>query len=223
MTLPEAPPHPQEPPAHQHEHSAFRLTSGRLEAFSDGVFAIAVTLLILNVQVPPSTPPGGLPTALLKLWPSYATYAASFLTIGIMWLNHHGLFSRLARIDRALAMLNLVLLLVIAFVPFPTAVLGEHILKPADAHSAAVFYSISMLLVAFGFSGVFMYVARHPELRAHGYANADFMAAGPWFLLGTAAYASCIPLAFYSPPLVVLVVAAVAVYYVFDRLPGPTH
>ena len=203
--------------------SAFHLTSGRLEAFSDGVFAIAVTLLILNVQVPATTAPGALPAALFRLWPSYATYAASFLTIGIMWLNHHGLFSRLARVDRALAMLNLVLLMVVAFVPFPTAVLGEHILVPADAAPAAVFYSITMLLVAFGFTGVFVYVARHTELRAHGYAAADFMSAGPWFLLGTAAYAACIPLSFYSPPLVVLVVAAVAVYYVFDRLPGPSH
>jgi len=202
---------------------AFRLTSGRVEAFSDGVFAIAVTLLILNVQLPSSTAPGALPAALLHLWPSYATYAASFLTIGIMWLNHHGLFSRLARVDRWLAMLNLVLLMVIAFVPFPTAVLGSHIQAPADATAAGVFYSITMLLVAFGFSGVFVYVARHPELRAHGYATADFMSAGPWFLVGTLAYAACIPLAYLSPPLVVLVVAAVAIYYVFDRLPGPAQ
>jgi uncharacterized membrane protein len=216
MTLSEAPPQ-------RHASSVFRLTSGRLEAFSDGVFAIAVTLLILNVQLPPSTAPGGLPAALVRLWPSYATYAASFLTIGIMWLNHHGLFSRLARIDRPLAMLNLVLLMVIAFVPFPTAVLGEHILVPSDASAAAVFYSIAMLVVAFGFTGVFLYVARHAELRAHGYAEADFMSAGPWFLLGSLAYAACIPLAFFSPPMVVLVVAAVAVYYVFDRLPGPSH
>jgi uncharacterized membrane protein len=210
------------PEAHR-EAAPFRLTSGRLEAFSDGVFAIAVTLLILNVQVPPSTAPGALPAALLKLWPSYATYAASFLTIGIMWLNHHALFSRLARVDRALAMLNLVLLMIVAFIPFPTAVLGEHIQVPADAAAAAVFYSISMLLVAFGFSAVFLYVARHTELRAHAYASADFMSAGPWFLLGTAAYAACIPLSFENPTLVVLVVAAVAVYYVFDRLPGPVH
>jgi uncharacterized membrane protein len=217
---------PPEPPREREPASkpaAFRLTGGRLEAFSDGVFAIAVTLLILNVQLPPSTPAGGLPTALLRLWPSYATYAASFLTIGIMWLNHHGLFGRLARVDRPLAMLNLVLLMVIAFVPFPTAVFGQHIEVPADAASAAVFYSITMLLVAFAFSGVFTYVAMHPELRAHGYQGADFMSAGPWFLVGTAAYALCIPLAFYSPPLVALVVAAAAVYYVFDRLPGPTR
>src|SRR5919204_745073 len=157
MTLSEAPPQ-------RHASSVFRLTSGRLEAFSDGVFAIAVTLLILNVQLPPSTAPGGLPAALVRLWPSYATYAASFLTIGIMWLNHHGLFSRLARVDRPLAMLNLVLLLLIAFVPFPTAVAGEHVLGARDATAASVFYALTMLLVSFGFSGVFIYIARHPEL-----------------------------------------------------------
>jgi uncharacterized membrane protein len=209
-----------EAPEHR-EAPAYRLTSGRLEAFSDGVFAIAVTLLILNVQLPPSTAPGALPAALVRLWPSYATYAASFLTIGIMWLNHHALFSRLAHVNRALAMLNLVLLMLIAFVPFPTLVLGDHILVPADATSAAIFYSLTMVLVGFGFGGVFTYVAHHTELRAHGYTRANFMSAGPWFLLGTAGYLACIPLSFFSPALVVLVVAAVAVYYVFDRLPGP--
>ncbi|HEV3096342.1 MAG TPA: TMEM175 family protein, partial [Candidatus Dormibacteraeota bacterium] len=93
------------------------MSKGRVEAFSDGVFAVAITLLIFNIQID-KTAPGGLLHALLGAWPKYAAYVASFLTIGVMWLNHHGMFSRLVRIDRALSFLNLLLLMVIVFLPF---------------------------------------------------------------------------------------------------------
>ena len=86
------------------ERRVFGLTIGRLEAFSDGVFAIAATLLVVTIQVPHPAP-GQLLSALIGLWPAYATYAASFLTIGIMWLNHHGLCSRLQAVDRPLAVI----------------------------------------------------------------------------------------------------------------------
>src|SRR5260370_461157 len=75
------------------------MSKGRLEAFSDGVFAVAATLLIFNIQID-KTAPGGLLSALLAAWPKYAAYVASFLTIGVMWLNHHGMFARIARLDR---------------------------------------------------------------------------------------------------------------------------
>jgi uncharacterized membrane protein len=192
-----------------------------VEAFSDGVFAIAATLLILNVQLPNGNPAGRLPAALLQLWPHYATYCASFLTIGIMWINHHALFTRITRVDRPLVLFNLGLLMVIAFVPFPTAVLGDHISIPQDASAATLFYVLCAVLTALAFTGVYLWVATHPELRARPFRDADFMKAGPWFMLGIGAYTVCLPLSFVSPPLVVLVVAGTAIYYVFDRLPKP--
>jgi len=103
------------------------MSKGRVEAFSDGVFAVAATLLIFNIQLD-KTAPGGLLAALLAAWPKYAAYVASFLTIGVMWINHHSLFERITRINRALMFLNLLLLMAIVFLPFPTAVLGSNIL-----------------------------------------------------------------------------------------------
>ncbi len=101
----------------------------RLEAFSDGVFAIAITLLILEIKVPagPETQDHGLWRALLERWPSYVGYVISFATIGIMWVNHHALFKYIRRVDRALLLANLLLLMTISFLPYPTAVLAEHL------------------------------------------------------------------------------------------------
>src|SRR5258707_10148411 len=82
-----------------------------IEAFSDGVFAIAITLLILEIQVPPQTPHGSLRTALVNLWPSYLAFLASFMTIGVMWLNHHRLFTLINKKDDGLIAFNLLLLL----------------------------------------------------------------------------------------------------------------
>jgi uncharacterized membrane protein len=196
------------------------LTSSRVDAFSDGVFAIAVTLLILNVQLP-KPEAGGLGRELLRLWPEYATYAASFLTIGIMWLNHHALFSRVERVDRPLVMLNLLLLMVVAFIPFPTQVLGTH-LGGSEASTAALFYSLSSVGTAVGFSAVYLYVARHPSLLDPRFRHADFMKAMPWFSIGFAVYLAGIAVSFINPPLVVAMMAVTAVYYAWDRLPGPS-
>src|SRR5579883_2275203 len=115
------------------------MTTGRLEAFSDGVFAVAITLLIFNVQVP-HVEDAAVGRALLAQWPAYASYVVSFLTIGIIWVNHHGLFTRVQRIDRVLLFLNLALLMVVAFLPFPTALLGEYILGQQASRIAALVY-----------------------------------------------------------------------------------
>ena len=97
----------------------------RLEALSDGVFAIAMTLLVIEIGVPHVDAGQGLGDALLDMWPSYFGYAVGFMTIGVMWANHHQMFKDIERADHMVTVLNLVLLLGIAFVPFPTAVLAE--------------------------------------------------------------------------------------------------
>jgi uncharacterized membrane protein len=96
------------------------LSTSRTEAFSDGVFAIAATLLVLELKVP-HVEPGGLWDALLEQWPSYATYVVSFLIIGIIWVNHHAVMERIRRVNRRLLFMNLVFLMVVAVIPFPTA------------------------------------------------------------------------------------------------------
>ena len=142
------------------------MTRGRLEAFADGVFAIAATLLIIDVGLP-SDLSGSLRSELLHLWPQYFGYVVSFVTIGIMWVNHHRLMRQLERVDEPFVFLNLGLLLCIAFVPFPTRVLAEFV-RTDNGNAAAVLYGVTMTIVAVFFGAVWLYAAYggrllHPE------------------------------------------------------------
>src|SRR5919204_3739632 len=134
--------------------------SGRVEAFSDGVFAIAITLLILEIKVPKTAEGDGLWQALGAQWPSYAAYVVSFLVIGIMWINHHQLFSYVAHVDRTLMFLNLLVLMVVAAVPWPTAVLAEYLREEDASHVAAAVYSLVMVVMAFTFQGLWWHLPR---------------------------------------------------------------
>ena len=198
------------------------MSKGRVEAFSDGVFAVAATVLIFNITID-KTAPGGLLAALLAAWPKYAAYVASFLTIGVMWLNHHGLFERLARMDRALTFINLLLLMAIVFIPFSTAELGSNILVPRDANTAASLYAINASLIAVLFGAVWTYALTHPNLLATEVERRAALRAWPRFSVGSVVYLACIPLGQLSPIAVVIVCGALAVYYVFERLPDITH
>jgi uncharacterized membrane protein len=130
--------------------------TARVEAFSDGVFGIAMTLLILEIRVPHAEPGAtqgnlSLLQSLLALWPSYLAFLLSFGTILIMWINHHGLLRHAHRADHRLLFANGFLLLVVTFVPFPTAVLAAYLNKPA-ASAAAMFYCGTFVLVAAAYS-----------------------------------------------------------------------
>ncbi|HEV7839709.1 MAG TPA: TMEM175 family protein [Gemmatimonadaceae bacterium] len=135
--------------------------TARIEAFSDGVFAIAITLLILEIQVPPQTPHGSLRAALANLWPSYLAFLASFMTIGVMWLNHHRLFTLINKKDDGLIAFNLLLLLGVTWLPFPTALLAEHLLGAhADQQVAGVVYAGSFFALAIVFNVMWRYAVR---------------------------------------------------------------
>jgi uncharacterized membrane protein len=136
-----------------------QLRTTRVEAFSDGVFAIAITLLILEVR----TPEGPLGDALLHLWPSYLAYVTSFLTIGIIWLNHHSIFDKVAAADRTLLLINTLFLMVVAFIPFPTRVVAEH-LRGADERAATLLYGLTFVLLAVMFDLLWLYVSRGRRL-----------------------------------------------------------
>ena len=131
----------------------------RLEAFSDGVFAIAITLLIIEVHLAPGG--GPLSRRLLQAWPDYVAYVVSFVTIGVMWANHHSIFHMIARCSHAIIVTNVLLLLFISFVPFPASVLGETLGGPAaEARVAAVFYNGTFVVIA-----IFFNVLWHTALR----------------------------------------------------------
>jgi len=131
--------------------------TSRVEAFSDGVFAIAITLLILEIKVPPAGS-GALPRDLLRQWPSYFSFLISFAFIGIMWINHHRLFTHIARCDDALLILNLLLLLGVVVVPFPTAVLATH-LGQSDQLTALILYNSTYLFIAVFFNLLWRYAS----------------------------------------------------------------
>jgi uncharacterized membrane protein len=184
----------------------------RTEAFSDGVFAIAITLLILEVRVPDSMS-GELARDLANQWPSYAAYLVSFVVIGIIWVNHHDIFERITTVDRPLLFLNLLLLLTVAFLPFSTALLGRYIRQGDNAHIAAAVYGANMMLIGLAFIVIWTYLARvpsllEPEMGAQGALRARRAAA-----IGPVVYGLSIPLAFVSPVACLVLYAAIALYF----------
>jgi uncharacterized membrane protein len=195
------------------------VTTNRLEAFSDGVLAVAITLLIFNVQLP-HVADGEVGAALLALWPAYASYVVSFFTIGIIWVNHHALFDLIERVDRPLLFINLFLLMVVAFLPFPTSVLSEYIRGPNGSRIAAIVYCSTMLLMGIGFGALWVYATRRPHLLVSHLDPEFARAAVPGFTIGSAGYIVAIVVATFSAPLSLAICAAVAVYYIFNRLPG---
>jgi uncharacterized membrane protein len=197
----------------------------RLEAFSDGVFAIAITILVLDLRVPPPALAHGgrLGHLLLGLWPNYASYVVSFLVIGIIWVNHHGLFHHVGRVDRPLLFLNLLLLLFVVAIPFPTAVLAEYVNEGGpNSHAAAAAYSLTMLGMALSFGAVWIWAVRARGLLAERVDPAAARATVARFTAGNLAYLALVGLAFVSAPLTLVGHFLLAVYYVFNRLPDPS-
>jgi uncharacterized membrane protein len=163
------------------------MSTSRLEAFSDGVFAIAATLLVLELRVPP-VGSGALFAQLVAQWPAYAGYVVSFLTIGIIWVNHHAMFALVRRVDRPLMFLNLLLLLVIALIPFPTAVAGQWITDSEDAPVAAALLGVVFLTMGLSFGAIWLYAVNHHELALEGIQPALARSAIPRFLIGNLVY-----------------------------------
>jgi len=197
------------------------IAPNRLEAFSDGVFAIAATLLIIEIKVPLVEANNSLGRALVDLWPSYVAYALGFATIGVMWINHHLLIGLMQRIDRRLLYLNLALLGVVAFIPFPTAVLAEYLTEDSadNLKAAAIFYGFVMVLLSVMFTSLWSHLRRTPDLSKDGQAsNAIATRALKFSGIGLALYLLAIGVAFVSPPLAVGMFGALVILFAAGRL-----
>ena len=147
---------------------ALPLSLARMEALSDGIFAVAMTLLVLDLHVPDLSgggSPGGLAAALGAQWPAYLAYISSFLTAGIIWANHHAMLRTFRALDKVLLFLNVLLLMVISFIPFSTQVLARYLLARDFAPTAMLVYSGTMTLMAVSFFSVWWYAGRSGLLR----------------------------------------------------------
>jgi uncharacterized membrane protein len=192
--------------------------TNRLEAFSDGVFAIAITLLVLELHAPELGEGQRLWPALLHEWPQFAAYLASFAILGIMWINHHSMFRQIERADRGLMFLNLLLLLWVTLLPFPTSLFAEHLEdKSSNGHVAAAVYSATLTLSAIAFSLIWWYVLRH-HLVEHNMSKKEIRTSLLRYSVGTVIYAATIGLSFVSAQLTLLIVFLLALYYGFEQV-----
>ena len=195
------------------------MDSRRAESFSDGVFAVAITVLVFNLL---SVHQPGSYKALLAAWPQYAAYVVSFLTIGIMWLNHHTMLSHVSTVDRVMLVLNTFLLMGVVAVPFPTALVAEGLAPAAPAGAArvaAVTYGLVLTATSIAFCGMWLYVSAHRQSLAARPIPVPRQATLR-FSAGLIGYAAATAIAAIGVPAVALsIYGLIAVYYLFEHLP----
>jgi uncharacterized membrane protein len=188
--------------------------TSRLEAFSDGIFAIAATLLILEIGV---DTPGDLP----HIWPAYLAYVTSFLTIGIIWINHHHTVSLIGRVDRTFLFLNVILLMTISFLPFPTKLVGDFLNDPGE-ESAVLAYAGTFVLMATMHQAWWQYARRNRRLIAEHVTETALRGVDLAYAPGIVIYGIAFAVAFASPLASVFLTFAIAAFYLpsaalFDR------
>jgi uncharacterized membrane protein len=191
------------------------MTTARLETFADGVFAIAATLLILNVEVP-DLGDHSLSHELLRLWPAYIGYVVSFVTIGIIWVNHHTVLDLLHSTDRTFLFINVFFLLCIAFIPFPTRLLATYV-RTDDGQAAAVLYGITLTTTAVFFNLMWRYAigAGGRLLRADADRRVvDGITRS--YRPGVAMYAGAAIVGFFQAEVSATLYAAIALFYVLS-------
>ncbi|HET7444872.1 MAG TPA: TMEM175 family protein [Solirubrobacterales bacterium] len=189
------------------------MNTNRLEAFSDGVFAIAITLLVLEIHIPePGS--GRLSDELAAQWPSYAAFFISFLTIGIIWINHHAMLRRLARADHSILIWNLFLLMTVSILPFTTALMAQYLKESEGESLAAGIYAGSFLLMGLVFAGMQRHILfRRTVLLAREIDQQARSRVLRLAALGIVPYVLATAVAIVSPYLSIAICGAVAVYY----------
>lgn len=190
------------------------LTTQRLEALSDGVIAIAATLLVLELGRLAPDENQSVFDAAFDQWPSFVAYLVSFTVIGLIWVAHHAMFERISSVDRPLLFLNLGLLLVIGFIPWPTSVLAGFINEGGrDASQATAIYSATMTVIGLLFMAMWWHLARHPEHTIDSVTPAQLRRSLRYSLVSPVVYGLSIALAFVSPYLCLVVYASLAAYF----------
>ena len=195
--------------------------TGRLEAFSDGVFAVAITLLVLNIKIPPDNllQDSDLWSALGSQWPTLLAFVTSFFTIGIMWINHHRLFTHIRHTDTGLMLFNLLLLLVIVFIPFPTALLAQQYSVYPGEHQAAVLYSGINVIMACCFNLVWRYASYQNRLLSKNADRRSVNAISRQYLFGPLLYLLAFGLAWINVPSCLIFSFLLALFFAIPARP----
>ena len=193
------------------------MTKGRVEAFSDGVLAVAITLLVLDLHI--KVGEGSVAEQLRHEWPAFAAYAMSFIVIGVIWVNHHALLSLVARVDRWLLFYNLLLLLFVSTIPFTTSTLASYLRAGgSDARWAVVLYGVSTEGMAVSFTLILAHLVRR-QLMYQPVGRADGRRAVFRFGLGTIGYPVIVALGLWSPTVMLVAYALMSLFYMFDQTP----
>jgi uncharacterized membrane protein len=197
------------------------MSTNRLESFSDGVFAVAITLLVLNLVVPDVGPDRSLGPALIRNWPQYAAYVVSFLTIGIIWINHHAMIGRLRAADHTILICNLLLLMTVAVLPFATDLIATYLRHPHGRTLAAVLFAGAFLLmgVMFGLLNGVILLRRADLLRdslSLARRRQIFIRAAS----GTLPYLVAVGVAFVSAYASLAICGAIGVFYALPIASG---
>jgi uncharacterized membrane protein len=193
------------------------LSSGRLEAFSDGVFAIAITLLVLDIAVPASAE-RHLLRSVIDLWPSYLAYIVSFSTIGAMWLGHNAITEYLDHVSSAFVRLNLLLLLFVAFLPLPTRLFADFIQRDSPERVAVTIYGLALLLTATLLLVLWRYAVRAGLVRPDA-ADEEIQLLTQRLTPGLGAYVILIPAGLFVPILAVIGYFVIALFYIIPFRP----
>lgn len=191
------------------------MSKGRLEAFSDGVLAVAIALLVLDLHVTPEL--GSIPHQLAAHWTSYAAYVISFIVIGVIWINHHALLAQVAVVDRVLLFQNLILLMFVTTMPFTTATLAEYVgSEDSDARWAVLLYGMSNIGMAVSFTAMFAHMI-HGNLLVSAIDAAVGKQAIRRFGLGTLAYPAATIAGLFWPPLLLPAIGGLTLYYALQQ------
>jgi uncharacterized membrane protein len=197
------------------------VSTNRLESFSDAVIAVAITLLVLNIEVPSPSPDHSLGHELVHQWPTYAAYVTSFVTIGIIWINHHAMISRLGRADHSILILNLLLLLSIGVLPFGTRLVATYLREGHGQNLAAAIYAGLFLLMSIAFATLNRHILfRKAHLLTEPIDDKrrrQILSAG---VAGLIPYAVATAVAAFSADLSLIICAAIACFYALPIASG---
>ena len=184
----------------------------RVEAFSDGVFAIAITLLVLDLKLPQGAGPADLSGELLRQWPTFVAFLNTFATILIIWINHHNLFNNIRRTNNVFMLLNGLLLLCVTFLPFPTSLVADYYGHAGDTTAAAL-YAGTFLVMACAFNVLWRYASNKHRLIAREITVEDIQSINRQYLLGPTVYGLAFVLAFINVTSSLLLTIVLAIFY----------